>query len=370
MNLSIPCSQTGWKHRLLLAISLALACFSFGPLASAESPASEADDFDANLRRIFAGDGTADVRVIFGYDNSYEMKNPSDPGRSARFMKALTARGFQPMAVTPELAEQLDVPVDAPNLRLMEGLGSGGQHIRVSLMWSAASLSTAYNIGVGAPEQFRRSLEAQKFMRRAASSSEVMIYIGHSRGGGGPDTFPPQIKVGREVKSQTVDFSYYRANTPGLDSLEPSFTRSPATPYFIVWTGCKSHPLFSPWFSNILGKKDHPTCLVLSTRLIWFLPQEEAIGQDECLMAGLNMMDALLWRPSRASFELRLKDCEIEEKRNPEKQAWKLTIVPGERAVPKALQVSEVPGIASRESADRVLSSNGNGDGGSGASGG
>lgn len=350
MKLSIPFPGAGWKTRRSLALSLTALCLSFAPFTSAAPLSSEGDGFESNLQRVFADDGCADVRVIFGYDNSYELKNPSDPGRSQRFMKALVARGFRYVKPTPELAEELDVPLDAPNLRILEGMSSKGQIIRVSLMWSSATLSTAYNIGAGAPEQFRRSMEARKFMQRAAMSAEVMIYVGHSRGGGGPDTFPPHIKTGGGVKSQAVDFSYYRANTPGLDTLEPCFVKSPATPYFIVWTGCKSHPLFSPWFANILGKKDHPTCLLLSTRLIWFLPQEETIGSDECLMAGLNMMEALLWQPRRSSFELRLKDCEIDEKRVPEKPAWKLTVVPGRPA-------TTAPAIASQEVKTLTLSS-------------
>ena len=345
MKPSIPPFRVGWKTLRLSALCLCLTS-----VAIAAPISSESDGFESNLQRVFADDGVADVRVIFGYDNSYELKNPSDPGRSQRFMKALAARGFRYTKPTPQLADELDVPVDAPNLRIMEGMSSKGQSIRVSLMWSSATLSTAYNIGAGAPEQFRRSMEARKFMQRAAMSAEVMIYVGHSRGGGGPDTFPPHIKTGGGVKSQAVDFSYYRANRPGLESLEPSFVKSPATPYFIVWTGCKSHPLFSPWFANILGKKDHPTCLVLSTRLIWFLPQEETIASDECLMAGLNMMDALQWQPCRSSFEIRLKDCEIEEKRVSEKPAWKLTVVPGRPS-------SVAPAIASQAVEAQTLSS-------------
>lgn len=336
MELSFHRTQTRSRGRLrhaFLAGGVTALWLMVGSFLHAAPPPSANGDFAANLQRAFADDGCADIRVIFGYDNYEELKDPCDPARSKHFMQYLAAKGFVAVAPTPELAEELGVPTDAQNLRICEGLGVHGQRLRVAIIWSAASSSTAMNLGIGRAKQFACSTEALKFMQKAAAESEVMIYVGHSREGGGPDTFPPETLDGSNLKPQIVDFAYYRRERPGLAALAPSFQKSSSTPLFIAWASCSSQRHFGGWFSSLLGGKNHPTCLVMSNRLIrykfWLSEIED---NDEGLMLAANMVEALMWGPTQRAFEERLLNCEMHEVRDASRKAWKLTTIPGRRS--------------------------------------
>lgn len=320
----------------LCLASLTLSVFS--------APAAE-DLFQPTIDRLFLGDGCADVRVIFGYENYEGLKDPCDPGRSQHFMKYLAARSFEPVEVTPDLARELGVPVEWQNLRVFQRPGDNGRKFRVSLIWSSLTSSTSKNIGSEYARQLVCSGHALKFMQKAASEAEVMIYVGHSRGGGGPDTYPPETLKGPNVAPQVVDFAYYRRTQPGLASLGSSFAKSPDTPSFIVWTGCLSHNHFFSWLNSLVGGKNHPTCLVLSTRLISHVPGAPQIGEyDEALMTAVNMIETLMHRQTQRELEQRLQSCEIAELRDPLKPAWKVTMLPGKKPTPGAPQGSVTAG--------------------------
>jgi hypothetical protein len=306
-----------------------LAASSF---VAAEAPAS-AGIFESNIDRIFA-DGRADIRVVFGYENYEELKDPCDPGRAKHFMKYLTSRSFLPIAPTPELAQALGVPGEDGNWRAFGGMTKDGRRMRVSLIWSSLTTSTAKNLGCDYTRQQAWSRVALNFMRKANMESEVMMYVGHSRGGGGPDTYPPVVLSGKNAPVQQVDFGYYRRNQPGLNSLYSSFAKSETTPAFIVWTGCKAHNHFSGWLSSLVGSKQHPTCLLLSTRLTNHIPGAPDIKEtDESLMAAVSLMESMIFRETQSEFEKRLLDCEIPEKCDPQKPLWKVTLVPGKNPV-------------------------------------
>ncbi len=312
------CRAAAWAVVLLLLV----------PPVRAESPPSPAGDFDANMQRVFAGDQQADVRVTFGYDNWTDFKDPNDPGRARNFMHYLADRSFVQIICTEVMATELGVPPEAPNLRVFQGPGQTGQTIRVALIWSACTSSTAKNIGSGYARQLVCSDQALKFMQKSASDSDVMAYVGHSRGGGGPDTFPPQTVFGASGDRQKVDFSYYRRERPGLSSLSSAFSKGPDGPHFIVWTGCLSEH-FSDWFSDRLSKRTDPVSLILSTRLTRQKPWEDGIeGVDEGLMVVAALIEALQRHQSGADFQRRLLTCEIAELRDPEKPEWKIESLP------------------------------------------
>ncbi|MDB6120760.1 MAG: hypothetical protein JWO08_4541 [Verrucomicrobiaceae bacterium] len=323
-NIAAPISSN-MKSSLLSA--LLIACTSL--IVHAADPLPPADDhFAANMRRVFENDRLADIRVTFGYDNWTDFKDPNDPGRARAFMVYLSQHQFVQTICTPALAEQLGVDADAQNLRIFEGPGYPGQRLRVSLIWSASTSSTARNIGVGYPRQLRCSGEALKFMQKASADAEVMIYVGHSRGGGGPDTYPPQAVIGNAEDRQKVDFSFYRRERPGLKALKPHFGKSPDKPYFVVWTGCYSEN-FSSWMSDRLGDRPDPASVVLSTRLTRQMPWIDGIeGADEGLMVVTRLIEALQQHQPKVLFQKNLAACELDEMRNPEKPEWRLMALP------------------------------------------
>jgi hypothetical protein len=320
------------KHPVKLArVFAAILWFWIASLVAAETPSS-AGIFESNIDRVFA-DGRADIRVVFGYENYEGLKDPCDPGRAKHFMKYLTSRSFLPIAPTPELAQALGVPSEDGNWRAFGGMTQDGRRMRVALIWSSLTTSTAKNLGCDYTRQQAWSRVALNFMRKANMESEVMMYVGHSRGGGGPDTYPPVTLTGPNAPVQEVDFGYYRRNQPGLNSLYSSFAKSETTPAFIVWTGCKAQIHFGGWLSSAVGSKQHPTCLVLSTRLTNHIPGAPDIKEtDESVMAAVSLMESLIFRETQREFEKRLLACEIPEKCDPQKPLWKVTLLPGKKA--------------------------------------
>jgi hypothetical protein len=307
---------------------------SESPLAGVkgETPAlvPELTPFERNLQRVYADDHEADIRVVFGYDNSADIRHVNDPFRAEHFIDYLKRAGYRPMEPTDEIRQKLGVTAQASNLRLFEGTGVQGRKLRLSLIWSARTTSFARNIGSEYLEQMKCSEEALKFMQKAAAEAEVMIYVGHSREGGGPDTFPPEIKPDGGKYLHRVDYTPYRNNRPGLASLAASLSKSKDKPYMVSWASCKSDVHFASWFRRTLGQKEQDTTLMMSTRFTTFHPWiAEIPDNDEGLMATVCLLEALQFNPSQEAFERRLRLCEIEAERIPGKPAWRVSSVPG-----------------------------------------
>ncbi|WP_038170158.1 hypothetical protein [Verrucomicrobium sp. BvORR106] len=296
-------------------------------------PAAPLTPFERNLQRVFANDNEADIRVVFGYDNSADIRHVNDPFRAEHFMDYLKKAGYKPVEPTEEKREQLGVTADARNLRLFEGLGTNGRRLNIAMIWSARTTSFARNIGAEYLEQVKYSEEALKFMQKAASEAEVMLYVGHSREGGGPDTFPPEIKPDGVKYLHRVDYTPYRNTRPGLASLSSSLSKSKDKPYIVSWASCKSDVHFAGWFKKVLAQKEHDTSLIMSTRFTTFHPWiAEIADNDEGLMATVCLLEAFQFNPSQEAFERRLKLCEIEAERISGKPAWRVSSVPA--AVP------------------------------------
>ncbi|HSJ02528.1 MAG TPA: hypothetical protein VK956_08750 [Verrucomicrobium sp.] len=304
---------------------------SVSPATVAVPESTPVTPFEQNLQRIFADDQEADIRVIFGYDNSADIRHVNDPFRAEHFMEYLKKAGFCPAQVTEAERQRLGVTDEAQNLRLFDGLGVQGHKLRLSMIWSARTTSFARNIGSEYLQQVKCSEQALKFMQKAATDAEVMIYVGHSREGGGPDTFPPEIKYSGGEYLHRVDFAPYRENRPGLVSLAPYLSKATSKPHIISWTSCKSDTHFQGWFRKTLAQKEQDTSLVMSTRFTTLHPWiAEIQDNDEGLMATVCLIDALRYNPSQAAFERRLNTtCEIESERISGKPAWRVSSVPG-----------------------------------------
>jgi hypothetical protein len=301
--------------------------------------------FERNLEAVYADDGEADVRVIFGYDNSADIRHVNDPYRAEHFIDYLKRAGFRPMTADEELRKELGVTEAAENLRVYEALDRHGRRVRLSLIWSARTKSFARNIGSEAGLQTKCSEEALSFMQRAASHSEVMIYVGHSREGGGPDTFPPEVRPSGGEALHRVDFAPYRSRRPGLAALAAHFSKPTPGPRIISWTSCKSDAHFQSWFRKQLSGKAQDTTLVMSTRFTTFHPWIAEIAEnDEGLMATVCIIEALRYHPSEKAFEARLRQCEIEADRIPGKPAWRVSTVPGKGRLQDANEGMAVAG--------------------------
>ena len=313
---------------LAVAGLLSMAVFpSFGE----EPVAKTKTDFEANIDRVYEGDHLADIRVTFGYDNWKDFEDPNDPGRARNLMAWLLDKSFVQVICTPEWAKELGVSSDTKNLRVFEGQGNGDERLRVSIIWSAATSSTAKNIGGGYTKQLKCSNEALKFMQASSESADASIYVGHSRDGGGPDTFPPQTVLGDSEDRQKVDFSFYRREKPGLAALRGHFAKTKGKPCFIAWTGCLSDR-FLGWITDQLGTRETPASLILSSRLSRSMPWVDGFeGVDEALMLVTRLIDAIRLHHSQKTFEKGMFESELSDMREPDRPEWHLYSAPSHR---------------------------------------
>lgn len=92
---------------------------------------------------------------------------------------------------------------------------------RIELRIIRASLTPDHNMNMSSERSFKQFLACTQatidFHKQVASGSDIVIYAGHSRDGGGPDFCPP-IKT----KNNHVNYSWYQQNKPGITRLAES----------------------------------------------------------------------------------------------------------------------------------------------------
>lgn len=87
--------------------------------------------------------------------------------------------------------------------------GDGGIIQELRVLSGAYSPYHEENIGRDSKDQLRRSERAEQAFMNAFRSSEAVVYVGHSRKGGGPDFRPPRLK------NNEVDYASYAKDRPG-----------------------------------------------------------------------------------------------------------------------------------------------------------
>ncbi len=95
--------------------------------------------------------------------------------------------------------------------------GPDGKMNRLTISVTAGTLSenNLMNTTVNRVQQYAKCESAtEKFFSEVARGSEVVMYIGHARDGGGPDFCPPVRKADKHT-----DYDWYQKATPGLKKL-------------------------------------------------------------------------------------------------------------------------------------------------------
>ncbi len=157
-----------------------------------------------------------DIRIVLGYHDRDLDSFVGDRIMRQSMVKTLTA---------PCEANNL-VQVCGFKQSVQEGdffekevMGPKGvlQTVRVTLTASSASPSDRLN----KVEQERQSAAAEKVFNEGIRDSDMLLYLGHARGGGGPDFRPAK----RNARGAT-DLDFYRAEQPGLKALDEAFNNA------------------------------------------------------------------------------------------------------------------------------------------------
>lgn len=112
--------------------------------------------------------------------------------------------------------------------------------VNVRITNSAATPILSTNTAEGQKRQELATWIAEENFFGTLGTSDLTIYTGHARGGGGPDFTPPVLKA-----DGTADYNgYYRVRKPGLKRLVSTLKSSSSTPSLMAVIACKSDELF------------------------------------------------------------------------------------------------------------------------------
>jgi hypothetical protein len=117
-----------------------------------------------------------------------------------------------------------------------------GQPVTVKIRVTHASATPflATNIGPEAELQAAMTERSELNFFESLGASDLTIYTGHARGGGGPDFMPPHLTKDGEDNYD----GYYRKVKPGLKHLLSSLSQASHKPPLLAILGCKTDSLF------------------------------------------------------------------------------------------------------------------------------
>jgi len=160
---------------------------------------------ESMMKRIYA-DKQADVRLVIGYLDT----RPTDPTWDNRYRDNFV-KSFKKACVTGGTSLCGFVPDPMNSDRLLRRMGDG-RIVRLTITDSSVTASDDSN-RVDSRQTRKTDLRNLEFVD-AIKNGEVVIYMGHSRDGGGPDFGPPRLTA-----EEHVDYDWYHRNKPGLKRL-------------------------------------------------------------------------------------------------------------------------------------------------------
>ena len=200
------------------------------------------------------------IRLVYGYYDSFLADgtsltlDESDLGLLADSFTTPCASansfacGFRKTKIRGLAAYFFRIPIHL----VRDVVGPNGQTIRVrlELIHSSATPSDRFN---RSELDFNRPGTEQELQSKAAEStfysgfreSDVLIYEGHAREGGGPSFAPPILKtdISGPVK-EPIDFAYYKRAKPGFTKMIEAMTASEHAPRLLAMFACKSAVYF------------------------------------------------------------------------------------------------------------------------------
>jgi hypothetical protein len=112
--------------------------------------------------------------------------------------------------------------------------------LKIETTHASATPDLMTNLGPQAKLQTAQTFISELNFFGSIATSDLTIYTGHARAGGGPDFHPPVLK-----QDGTPNYGgYYLANHPGINHLIKSLKESPRHPALLALLGCNTDKLF------------------------------------------------------------------------------------------------------------------------------
>lgn len=155
--------------------------------------------------------------------------------------------------------------------------------VKVELLAPSVSVINADNSGPLLKQQQSLSQEVESQYLSSFVTSDVVLYLGHARSGGGPDFLPPILST-----NGSVNYSYYKQNRPGFRKMLGAVAQG-QTPV-VGLLACKSTGLFSRDVKN-----QSPGSLVISA--------DDLFDYNDILPTAYATIEAVVGQRCGATFE-------------------------------------------------------------------
>lgn len=251
-----------------------------------------------------------EIRLGFGYmdvsdGKGWEYRGFRYPNASSQDHMAYDAMKAMLLSSCSGDLEACDFDQDRRDKNLLTKTirGPSGEKITAIVRLAHASNKSSYytNTVLEKSIQEQLSREAEALFFGGIKSADVLIYMGHSRNGGGPDFRPPRL-----LRDGHPNYAgYYMDRTPGLNALKEAFKKPGQNPILYAQLSCLSEEHFgnqlrriapqtgflltdSEGNPNFTGKrKDDP----------WVLTE-----YDEILQGAFATVDSVLRLQCRTGF--------------------------------------------------------------------
>lgn len=256
-----PSSQLarGWNAHLYIPFMQNLAAYKNTPARSADEQA-RCDRFYANVNqkkemKITLGLGYYDASegepFSFQYRNAAGQLEMADFGMNATidiayddlYRELFTRRceGSLQLCGFKEISRGVfEKKVKNPKGKKLRAV--------IELRHASQTPSHAENVGPQSSLQQAKSDATTSWFFGQVSRTDLLVYNGHSRKGGGPDFHPPKLR-----SNLHVNYAWYEKNAPGITRLTSALASAQQKPAAILMMSCNSNKLFASKIDRVAG---------------------------------------------------------------------------------------------------------------------
>ncbi len=199
---------------------------------------------------LFAND-EINMTVAFGYDDVSETQT-NDQKSLENFSKNLTAKCLK----WDQRICGFTLKSKAPHVFVKKIFGPDGRTRTLKITSNAASYSPDDKANRISPLQKIQTQSVQNLFLSGLENSEVTLYMGHSRDGGGPSFGPPKLD-----SQGHVNYDYYHKNKKDKNLMIASLAKTPQKSRIVALISCSS----VRWFARSIDGQAPSTGIIGTT---------------------------------------------------------------------------------------------------------
>ncbi len=202
------------------------------------------------------------IAMVFGYedfaDEGYDLSG--DDLRFESFVRKITAKCQNSNESACEFTRVTHPSQAIQTFKRVLFVGDHYIEFAITTAYSSYSYANSKNKTIYAEQQAAKTAETEGLFLDSLIHSDVVLYSGHSRDGGGPD-FAPPVQFG---SNGGVNYGWYHANRPGWKKMESALSSDSSQMKLLGLFSCLSSAHFSAGLKKLLPDSQ----FILSTSLV------------------------------------------------------------------------------------------------------